>query len=150
MSVNLYWKLPLDNMCNVARLKFLQGLLPIGEKFEEVWRKVGKVIDPLHIHNHKVIINYIMIVNILWIGSCCWWVMALDTGHKLEVLAMHCSSSHSFNFCQRPECKIEYNSDKCRALYPQANFMIAEQVICWSRNKCARLSHFFHGNLITL
>lgn len=42
-----------DNICNVDRLKLLRGPLPIEEPFPKVWQEVGKVIDPLHLSNHK-------------------------------------------------------------------------------------------------
>ena len=42
-----------DNICNVARLKLLQGLLDLPDPFSSIWQDVGKVIDPLHIKNHK-------------------------------------------------------------------------------------------------
>ena len=38
-----------DNMCNIDRLKFLQENDEIGD----MWKKVGKVIDPLHMGNHR-------------------------------------------------------------------------------------------------
>ena len=41
-----------DNICNVARLKLLQGLLDLPEPFSSIWKDLGKVIDPLHIKNH--------------------------------------------------------------------------------------------------
>lgn len=42
-----------DNICNVDRLKLLKGLLDLPEPFSSIWQDVGKVIDPLHIKNHK-------------------------------------------------------------------------------------------------
>ena len=42
-----------DNMCNVDRLKLLKEALPLAGKFSEIWLRIGKVIDPLHIKNHK-------------------------------------------------------------------------------------------------
>ena len=42
-----------DNICNVDRLKLLQGLLPLPAPFSTIWMDVKKVIDPLHIKNHK-------------------------------------------------------------------------------------------------
>ena len=41
--------------CNVDRLKILREALPLVGQFSEIWLKIGKVIDPLHIKNHKVI-----------------------------------------------------------------------------------------------
>ena len=41
-------------MCNVDRLKLLKKALPLVGKFSEIWLNIGKVIDPLHIKNHKV------------------------------------------------------------------------------------------------
>ena len=42
-----------DNMCNVCRLKLLQGLLPLPKPFPSIWQDVGKIIDPLHLKNHS-------------------------------------------------------------------------------------------------
>ena len=42
-----------DNMCNVDRLNFLRQELPLVGDLARVWPDIGKVIDPLHIRNHK-------------------------------------------------------------------------------------------------
>ena len=42
-----------DNICNVDKLKVLRKPLPIEEPFPKIWQEVGKVIDPLHLSNHK-------------------------------------------------------------------------------------------------
>ena len=42
-----------DNMCNVDRMRFLSAPLPLEGEFSNVWSKVTKVIDPLHVKNHK-------------------------------------------------------------------------------------------------
>jgi len=42
-----------DNMCHVDRLKLLRNLLPLAEPFPPIWLKVKKIIDDLHIKNHK-------------------------------------------------------------------------------------------------
>ena len=42
-----------DNMCNVDRLNFLRQELPLVGDLARVWLDIGKVIDPLHIRNHK-------------------------------------------------------------------------------------------------
>ena len=46
------WKLHFinyDNMCNVARLRLLQGRLALPEPFPTIFLDVDKVIDDLHI-----------------------------------------------------------------------------------------------------
>ena len=40
--------------CNVDRLLFLRERLPLDGDMAEVWMRINKVIDPLHISNHKV------------------------------------------------------------------------------------------------
>ena len=40
--------------CNVDRLKMMKKPLPLPGQFKTVWQNIGKVIDPLHISNHKV------------------------------------------------------------------------------------------------
>ena len=40
--------------CNVDRLNLLRGSLPLEGEWSEVWLKIDKVIDQLHIKNHKV------------------------------------------------------------------------------------------------
>ena len=40
--------------CNLDRLKLLQDKLPLDGKYSEVWLGVNKLIDPLHLKNHKV------------------------------------------------------------------------------------------------
>ena len=42
-----------DNMCNVDRMRLLSGPLPLEGEFANIWLKVTKVIDPLHVKNHK-------------------------------------------------------------------------------------------------
>ena len=36
------------------RLKFLRDALPLDGEFSEIWLRINKIIDPLHIKNHKV------------------------------------------------------------------------------------------------
>ena len=60
-------------------MRFLRDPLPIKD-FSTVWRDIGKVIDPLHLRNHR-----------------------------------------------NASCKIDYNPQKCKDMYPDANFMVAEQ-----------------------
>ena len=38
---------------HVDRLKLLRGPLPLAEPFSNIWLKIRKVIDDLHIKNHK-------------------------------------------------------------------------------------------------
>ena len=40
--------------CNLDRLKLLQDKLPLDDKYSEVWLGINKLIDPLHLKNHKV------------------------------------------------------------------------------------------------
>ena len=40
--------------CNVDRLKLMRKPLPRSGELSHVWQDIGKVIDPLHISNHKV------------------------------------------------------------------------------------------------
>ena len=49
-----YKFLKLDR-CNVDRLRILRTPLPLEGDFSNVWSGIGKVIDPLHVKNHKVI-----------------------------------------------------------------------------------------------
>ena len=42
-----------DNMCNLDRLKAVQKPLPLPPPFKNIWLKINKVIDRLHIRNHK-------------------------------------------------------------------------------------------------
>ena len=42
-----------DNMCNVDRLRMLRDPLPLEGEFSNIWQKVTKCIDSLHISNHK-------------------------------------------------------------------------------------------------
>ena len=42
-----------DNMCHVDTLKLLSDELSLPEPFDKVWLKINKIIDPLHIRNHK-------------------------------------------------------------------------------------------------
>jgi hypothetical protein len=42
-----------DNMCNVDRLIAARGPLPLPEPFDKMWLKITKVIDKLHLRNHK-------------------------------------------------------------------------------------------------
>jgi len=42
-----------DNMCHVDGLKLAKHDLPFQEPFDKMWHRVIKVIDRLHIRNHK-------------------------------------------------------------------------------------------------
>ena len=42
-----------DNMCNLDRLKAVQKPLLLPPPFKNIWLKINKVIDRLHIRNHK-------------------------------------------------------------------------------------------------
>ena len=42
-----------DNMCNIDNLKAARGKLPLLSPYDELWAKITKIIDSLHIRNHK-------------------------------------------------------------------------------------------------
>lgn len=42
-----------DNMCNLCRLKASQKPLPLPQPYNQMWLKISKIIDSLHIRNHK-------------------------------------------------------------------------------------------------
>ena len=42
-----------DNMCNIDRLRMFREPLPLDGEFANVWNKINKCIDSLHISNHK-------------------------------------------------------------------------------------------------
>ena len=42
-----------DNMCNLDRLKLLKSKLPLDGPLSDLWLDINKVIDPLHLPNHK-------------------------------------------------------------------------------------------------
>jgi hypothetical protein len=42
-----------DNICHVDELKLLANRLALPAPYDEVWLSIQKVIDPLHIRNHK-------------------------------------------------------------------------------------------------
>lgn len=42
-----------DNMCNLDRLRATKKSLPLAPPFNNLWFKINKVIDRLHIRNHK-------------------------------------------------------------------------------------------------
>lgn len=41
-----------DNICHIDELKLLQKPLALPDQFSDIWLKINKVIDPLHIKNH--------------------------------------------------------------------------------------------------
>ena len=41
-----------DNMCHIDELKLLNKPLALPEPYNNMWQKIQKVIDPLHIKNH--------------------------------------------------------------------------------------------------
>ena len=42
-----------DNMCNLDRLQLLREKLPLDGALSDLWLDINKVIDPLHLSNHK-------------------------------------------------------------------------------------------------
>lgn len=42
-----------DNMCHLDSLRISRKDLPLPAPFNKMWQKVGKVIDRLHLQNHK-------------------------------------------------------------------------------------------------
>ena len=40
-------------LCHVDRLKLLRDALPLAQPFSDIWLKIRKCIDDLHIKNHK-------------------------------------------------------------------------------------------------
>ena len=42
-----------DNMCNLCKLKASQKPLPLPRPYDQMWLKISKIIDGLHIRNHK-------------------------------------------------------------------------------------------------
>ena len=73
-----------DNMCHIDCLNLLKGPLSLPAPFDEMWLKIKKVIDPLHLKNHI-----------------------------------------------QPDCKVLFNPESVRTLYPTANFMQCEQTFAW-------------------
>ena len=50
------WKeftLSYDNMCNVDSMRIARTSLPIQSPYDRIWLNVNKVIDDLHMRNHK-------------------------------------------------------------------------------------------------
>ena len=42
-----------DNMCHLDGMKAMKERLPFEELYDRIWGKIQKVIDHLHIKNHK-------------------------------------------------------------------------------------------------
>ncbi|XP_055354787.1 uncharacterized protein LOC129600331 [Paramacrobiotus metropolitanus] len=42
-----------DNICQLNRLKAASAPLPFPEPFDQIWNRVSKIVDGLHIQNHK-------------------------------------------------------------------------------------------------
>lgn len=42
-----------DNMCHLDNLKAVEDNLPLPAPFDMMWKKIKKIIDRLHIQNHK-------------------------------------------------------------------------------------------------
>ena len=42
-----------DNMCNLCKMRSARSALPLPKPFDELWLKIKKVIDRLHLRNHK-------------------------------------------------------------------------------------------------
>ena len=40
-------------MCNLLKLKASQTKLPLSEKYSDMWLCINKIIDGLHLQNHK-------------------------------------------------------------------------------------------------
>ena len=49
----LYITLAYDNMCNLNALKVARSPLPLPGDLKYIWKDTKKVIDDLHIRNHK-------------------------------------------------------------------------------------------------
>ena len=87
--------------CNVDRLKLLQKPLPLPGHMGLMWQKIQKVIDPLHIDNHKV--SHI-------------FLFVLFQSNFIQ---------------KRPECKVLYPPSKVKSDYPDANLMTCEELFAW-------------------
>ena len=101
--------------------------LPLEGDMKYVWQKIQKVIDPLHISNHKVFLKITL-----------WSIIAF----KIEIL-------------KRPECSILYPPSKVSKDYPDANLMTCEELFAWlgrfkkilnsmTKNHC----HFFLHRMV--
>ena len=42
-----------DNMCNLDKLRVAKKPLPLPEPYDKIWLKVRKIVDRLHMRNHK-------------------------------------------------------------------------------------------------
>ena len=42
-----------DNMCNLDKLRVSKKPLPLPEPYDKIWLKVRKIVDRLHMRNHK-------------------------------------------------------------------------------------------------
>lgn len=42
-----------DNMCNLDKLRVARKPLPLPEPYDKMWLKVRKIVDRLHMRNHK-------------------------------------------------------------------------------------------------
>ncbi|KAK3707806.1 hypothetical protein QZH41_011972, partial [Actinostola sp. cb2023] len=42
-----------DNMCNLCNMRAARQPLPLPKPYDELWLKIKKVIDRLHLRNHK-------------------------------------------------------------------------------------------------
>jgi hypothetical protein len=87
----------------------MRAPLPLEGEFSNVWSKIEKVIDPLHVKNHKVILVF----------------------HTFTMTSIVCILKRYPHLFQRPECKEIYAPAKVSEKYPEANLMIAEQTFAW-------------------
>lgn len=42
-----------DNICNIERMKVTKEELPFPAPYNQIWKKISKIIDTFHLKNHK-------------------------------------------------------------------------------------------------
>ena len=42
-----------DNLCNVDKMRAARKPLPLPEPYDKIWLKIRKIVDRLHLRNHK-------------------------------------------------------------------------------------------------
>ena len=137
-------------MCNVDSMKIARTPLPIQSPYDRIRLNVNKVIDDLHMRNHKRLECREKYSTESVRESC----PLLNTPVAEQTFTW--AARFKQIICARPECREKYSTESVRESCPGLNTPVAEQTFTWAaRFKkiiCAmpqRHAFFYYHRMVT-